>query len=1128
MKLKLHFGKLKSLRSNLFFALLLVLFTQNSIASNWYVDDSSTVGNIYNLTSSPFVSGSDTTGDGTALKPYATLTKAYSMASSGDLIYVDSGVYISIGTIAFNKANIQIIGAGASNTIFQSGSVSGTVRWGVITASNLQFKGIQITRYDCASDGIALTITSGTGIVFDQDIIYSNVGSGGQGAIFIDGATTSVTIKNSTIPCNRVASALYGGAMKINNATVLIENCSLSNNVISGLSGGALLVQGSSANVTITKSTFDDNGAEAGGAIAHAGGTLVITNSCFNNNNTSGGSSLLGGGAILINPSTTSNVSISNCTFTNNSTSLASSDGGAITITNSSSITSTVVVSTCSFTTNSSADKGDDIYFDNFSSGVHNITFKNCTFNTIYTGTKVNLYNNDMPAASIKFEGLSTPTGTGGCGDIVATPNGVSITKPEMTGNYTETTSNVPTSLASTTCNDRFSGICGTSTATFTCLSTNVWGDVSTTASDADVVTFNKGANISVAITTATYASSKITFTKTMHGLLVGDWIVIEGFTPVAYNGYYKVTDIATNTFKVAKTSNPGTVTTLGTYTKGTPVGWSRKTIPTVDEHVIIDYDYNTTTYGNIDACMLTVKSGKILVTDNDDKNTLGTDTRGTYVYVLNSIINNGTINVNSNGNLIQVNHPLDLNGDAIITPTITVNKNTGNKIRWDYVYWSKPVIDNILSNFSAFDIKYFWNPDYCDSGVDFSYLGWRALTGEPTIGTGFITRVSTSAGTVPTPISLNMSGVSNNGDVSATIKYYDGNDQAFRNFTLLGNPYPGAIKFEDFYNDNKAKIYGTVYLWTSNTPYPGSGLYSQPDYASFNLTGGVLGATTQSPSATVPNGYIASGQGFMVRPKLNGTVLFKNTHRTKEIPSNNQFFRTTQTERKNRFWIRITNSENRFNEQLIGYIPEATNGFDEAYDGLINTFSSIKFYSFIGSQKLIIQGKGEFNKNDVVNIGYSNSITANSQLKISLSNAEGIFETSQKIYLHDKELNIYHNLTDQPYFFTGTVEMDNRFEIVYKRKNSDDNDDDYHKNNDSLEKNKIVVNAYFDNLGMQINASEVMRSILLYDITGKLILEKEINHTTFTNQSQIEIGIYILKIIMADNSSRVIKVNKK
>lgn len=1087
-----------------------LFFFTNVFSANIYVNDGSAINDVY---CSAF--GNDTNSGLTAASPKLTLAAAYAIATSGDIIYVDSGTYISTGTIAFNKNNIQIIGAGAANTIFESGSVSGTVRWGNLTANDAIFKGIQITKYDCASDGIAMTISSGTGIIFDQVIIYANVGSGGQGSLYISGSTTSVTIKNSSLPCNRVASANYGGALKINNATVNIENCSMNNNVISALDGGAILIQGASANVTITNSTFDANGATTGGAIAHKGGTLTILNSCFDSNITAGLGSTFGGGAIIISPSVDSNVTISNCSFSNNSTTETSSDGGAITITNTSSPICNINIKSCSFTNNNAADKGEDINFDRSNTPPFDIILENNTFNSVYSSTQVNLHNQDLPTAQIKFQQL---IGFGANGDIVADGSGVAISRPEMSGNYTELSTMLPVGLPQTICNDRFTGTCGAASATFICSTLNTWGDVTTTASNTDVVTFDKGANLPNAITAATWATSVITFTKATHGLVVGNWVVIEGFTPAGYNGYYKVTAVpTTGTFRVAKTTNPGTSTVLGTFTKGTPIGWSRKTIPTIDEHVIIDYDYNTSTYGNIDACVMTVKTGKTLVIDIDSKLNAGVDELGTYVYVINSIFNNGTINVKSKGNLVQVNHPNDLNNEPIVTPNINFTKSTGNKIRWDYVYWSKPVSNAILPTFNTnFDIKYYWDPDFCVNGVNFSYQGWRSLVSEPTVGTGFITRVKTSAGTTPTNITLNYSGTSNNGNYNATVKYYDTEHNAFRNFTLLGNPYPGAIKFEDFYNENADKIYGTVYLWSANTPYPGSGLYQQADYASFNLTGGVgvPSATTQSPNGILPNGYIASAQGFMVRPKVNGIVLFTNKQRTKDIPSNNQFYRGANEE-KDRYWLRLADANGRYNELLVGYLPGATNDFDEAYDGPINSLSPVKFYSILGNEKLVIQGKPEFEVTDIIQLDYSlaNSTT---MLTISLSKKEGIFNT-QSIYLHDKKLNFYHDLTQAAYFFYPDNTL-NRFEVVYKLNGSDE---------DVIEDEEINIQAAILNSEFTVTSNIPLSKIELFDINGKLISfdELEQNNLVFNKNVYLSTGVYLVNITCINGIKKVVKI---
>jgi hypothetical protein len=992
--------------TNFKFVIVLItsFFISNIYAVSIYVNDGSLVGDVYcNAV------GNNSNNGLTPSTPKLTLAAALSISNNGDIIYIDNGNYNDVGLI-INK-EVQLIGAGEELTVFRR--ASGTNRWGVVSANNVKISKLTITNYNLNVDGIVLSITSGTGIEFNRVLLYANIGGGGQGAVLVSGAATSVTFRNSGSPCNRILSANYGGGYKIVGSTVLFDNCSINNNVVTSFNGGGLRVEGATANVTINKCTFDDNSSQAGGAICVVAGTLNINNSCFTGNIAAGNSNTDGGGAIFIQPGALTNVNISNTSFTNNQANNASADGGAISVKNSSGVTCNINFTTCSFTTNSCADRGEDIYFDQSFTPTFNVTFKNNTFFTVHSGTQVNIHNANFPAASIKFEGLSTPSGTSANGDIVATPNGVSIDKPEMSGVYTETSSSLPTSLPLTTCVDRFDGVCGTVTATIACVTENKW----------------------------------------------------DG----------------------------------STWSKGTP---------TVFQHVILNANYNTLTHGNINACQMTVKSGVTL--DIVD----GTD--GTYVYVVNSIFNNGTINVSSKANLVQVNHPLDLNNEPIVTPNINFTKNTGNKIRWDYVYWSKPVNNAVLPVFNTnFDIKYYWDPDFCVNGVNFSYEGWRPLISEPSVATGFITRVKTSAGVTPTNITLNYSGSSNNGNYNATVKYYDNEHNAFRNYSLLGNPYPGAIKFEDFYNENKDKIYGTVYLWSANTPYPGRGLYQQADYASFNLTGGVgvPSATTQSPNGILPNGYIASAQGFMVRPKVNGTVLFTNKQRTKDISSNNQFYRQANQE-KDRYWLRLANSDGRYNELLIGYVSGATNDFDDAYDGLINSLSPVKFYSVLGNEKLIIQGKSEFVISDKVDLDYSLT-NPTALLTISISKKEGLFNT-QSIYLHDKKLNFYHDLTQADYFFYPDTTL-NRFEIIYQLNDSIDN----------VDNNIINIQASIIKSNFTVFSSMPIENIELYDINGRLIISSSFEQEVFAYEKNIDlsVGIYIVNITFVNGIKKTIKI---
>lgn len=76
------------------------------------------------------------------------------------------------------------------------------------------------------------------------------------------------------------------------------------------------------------------------------------------------------------------------------------------------------------------------------------------------------------------------------------------------------------------------------------------------------------GANV---MTNAVWAAGEITFTTTTsHGVSVGSVIEISGFTPDAYNGQYTtLTGTTGSTIVVAKATDPGSDTVLGTLVAG-------------------------------------------------------------------------------------------------------------------------------------------------------------------------------------------------------------------------------------------------------------------------------------------------------------------------------------------------------------------------------------------------------------------------------------------------------------------------------------------------------------------------------------------------------------------------------
>ena len=222
MNKKLQFNNFRF--SSLIFVLFLLLSFNCVSAGNIYVNDALTVDDVYTT-----AAGSAGNNGLTPATPKATLAQALAIAVNGDIIYVDYGSYNDVN-LTINR-EVQIIGAGEEMTVFKR--TSGVWRWGTITANNVKISKLTITEYNLASDGIAIWISSGTGIEFNRVTIYANVGSAGQGAVYVSGASTSATFKNSGGPCNRVGAANYGGAFKIDGATTTIDNCSINNNIIS-------------------------------------------------------------------------------------------------------------------------------------------------------------------------------------------------------------------------------------------------------------------------------------------------------------------------------------------------------------------------------------------------------------------------------------------------------------------------------------------------------------------------------------------------------------------------------------------------------------------------------------------------------------------------------------------------------------------------------------------------------------------------------------------------------------------------------------------------------------------------------------------------------------------------------
>ncbi len=263
--------------------------------------------------------------------------------------------------------------------------------------------------------------------------------------------------------------------------------------------------------------------------------------------------------------------------------------------------------------------------------------------------------------------------------------------------------------------------------------------------------------------------------------------------------------------------------------------------------------------------------------------------------------------------------------------------------------------------------------------------------------------------------------GQLNSGDVAIEISNSN-NQVPSDGWNLVANPYASAISADEFINENKDVIRGTLYFWDDDNS--GGADYTSDDYALWNLAGaiGTGFGTGSGEGSKIPDGFIAPMQGFFVKKTNPGTqqLWFRNSMRTF---GQGQYFKTAAQEPK-RFKLSLSSrSKKLYNEILIAFATQASNRFDNLYDGIkLKGNTKIAFYSFLNQLQLGIQSFGAKPGEDLVSksvaLGYDVSQSGDYEINI----VSGVsFSSEEKLYLEDKLLNTVHNLSENgAYSFTS------------------------------------------------------------------------------------------------------------
>ena len=518
---------------------------------------------------------------------------------------------------------------------------------------------------------------------------------------------------------------------------------------------------------------------------------------------------------------------------------------------------------------------------------------------------------------------------------------------------------------------------------------------------------------------------------------------------------------------------------------------WSPAGTPTKRDAVIFTGNYTST--ASLDACSVTVNTGSAVTFASGHTLRVGENV---------TVSGTGTLTINSGAALVQFTK------HAVNTGNIIVKRASTNMVRNDYTAWSSPVVNQNLLVFSPNTVATrFYTYNTVNSGT--SATAYTSVVPSSTafaLAKGYMVRVDNNWTTTPTAFNGQFTGVPNNGSITFNTGL---------GYNLLGNPYASPISAYKLLIQNP-KL-NTLYYWT-HTVAAVSGAYPQNNYASYTT----LGGTASAAGGAIPNDKINVGQGFFINAAAAYTVTFENELR-EDAATTTQFFRNSEAENtqeteKSRIWINLNDGTKSYNQILVGYTANATNGIDNKVDGKMLDTSKTSLYNLIDNNEYVIQGKGlPFTDEDVVKLGLK--VTEASNFEINIEQVDGLF-TTQDIFVKDNATGAIHNLKEGSYYFISEVgTFNNRFELIYKKPTKEVQVVSTNTVDVLVKNNELTIQTYNSNIN----------SIEVYNVLGKVVFTKNginnkqfnTNQITATNQAlivkiQLENGeVIVKKIIM-------------
>ncbi|HEX8268288.1 MAG TPA: T9SS type A sorting domain-containing protein [Flavobacterium sp.] len=399
--------------------------------------------------------------------------------------------------------------------------------------------------------------------------------------------------------------------------------------------------------------------------------------------------------------------------------------------------------------------------------------------------------------------------------------------------------------------------------------------------------------------------------------------------------------------------------------------------------------------------------------------------------------------------------------------------------------------------------------------------------------------------------------GRPNDGNIPITV--------AFNQFTLTGNPYPSAIDLSAFLTE-ALQCTGVAYFWEQDkninshvvTNYRGGygtyspisrgglGIYIPAPFYGYDLSGNQL-SLQSLPLNIYPRYFAPVGQGFMIEGSLLGsTVTMKNEYRVyqkenfltsvferpatslssatpstmlDEVQSVSGFdYTIVNTSAVPHIQFNATVNNFGFHQFVLAFDEAATDAADHAMDAKSpNTTLPTNIFFVIDDMEYVISVI-DFDVNKRLPLGFKCNEAANFKMTVSqIVN----FEAAENVFIYDKQTGAYHDIKNGIFEITLPSGVDTtRFELTFTQSNLGLDDThsatiDIHQ--DNANQLLIVRNQQLLNI----------KSVMLYDVAGRLILQKTGLGTSAESgipTSGLSEGVYVVKVI-TDQASKGQKI---